>query len=65
MMEQNRLSHSSRTAILIAILAGLAACEKPLLDDAAPTAVGDSPTDDDVDDSREYELTAADGIQSK
>ena len=28
---------------LLAILAVLAACEKPLLDDAAPTAVGDSP----------------------
>ena len=42
MMEQNRLSHSARTAILIAILAVLTACEKSLLGE---DAVGDSPTD--------------------
>jgi hypothetical protein len=45
MMEQNRLSHSARTAILIAILAVLAACEKPILGE---DAVGDSPTDANV-----------------
>jgi len=47
-MEQNRLSHSARTIILLAILAVLAACEKPLLDDVAPTAVGGSPTEANV-----------------
>lgn len=40
MMEQNRLSHSARTAILLALMAVLTACEKPLLDDAA--AVSDA-----------------------
>ena len=34
-MEQNRLSHSARTAILLALMAMLTACEKPLLDAAA------------------------------
>ena len=33
MMEQNRLSHSARTAILLAILAMLAACEKSIIDE--------------------------------
>lgn len=32
-MEQNRLSHSARTAILLAILAMLAACEKSIIDE--------------------------------
>ena len=48
MMEQNRLSHSARTAILLALMAMLTACEKPILDDAAPTAVGDSPAEANV-----------------
>ena len=45
MMEQNRLSHSARTAILLAILAVLAACEKPILGE---DEVGDSPADTNV-----------------
>ena len=45
MMEQNRLSHSARTAILLAILAVLAACEKPILGE---DEVGDSPTEANV-----------------
>ena len=48
MMEQNRLSRSARTIILLVLMAMLAACEKPLLDDAAPTAVGDSPAEANV-----------------
>ena len=45
MMEQNRLSHSARTAILLAILAMLTACEKPILGE---DEVGDSPADANV-----------------
>ena len=45
MMEQNRLSHSARTAILLVLMAMLAACEKPLLGE---DAVGDSPTEANV-----------------
>ena len=45
MMEQNRLSHSARTAILLAILAVLTACEKPLLGEDAG---GDSATEANV-----------------
>ena len=45
MMEQNRLSHSSRTAILLALMAMLTACEKPILGEDAG---GDSPTDANV-----------------
>ena len=44
-MEQNRLSHSARTAILLALMAMLTACEKPLLGE---DEVGDSATEANV-----------------
>ena len=34
-MKQNRLSHFARAAMLLAVLAMLAACEKPILDDGS------------------------------
>ena len=46
-MKQYKLSHIARAAMLLAVLAMLAACEKPLLDDAA--AVSDaSPSEANV-----------------
>lgn len=48
MMEQNRLSHSARTIILLVLMAVLAACEKPILDDAATAVGGKDGGDSDV-----------------
>lgn len=45
-MKQYKLSHIARAAILLALMAMLTACEKPILDDA--TAVGDSPANANV-----------------
>ena len=45
MMEQNRLSHSARTIILLVLMAMLTACEKPILGE---DEVGDSPADANV-----------------
>ena len=46
-MKQYKLSHIARAAMLLAVLAMLAACEKPILDDAA--AVSDaSPSEANV-----------------